>query len=346
MKRVYHFTTALSVLFFAVNPLSAAPEQGDSKRQDIFQQLDKNSDGTVTADEVPKDKERFFDHLIRSGDKNKDGKLSQDEFQSGLKKEEQKFHPEEGPKGKRDPRAFQMMLNRLDKNRDKKISKDELPERLRDRLEPLFKRLNKEEISLEEFGQYLNRFRGKQEGAPQRMAKTNIEGAERFFNTLDKNKDGKLTLDEAPERGKQILRRILERSGKEPDSELSKKEFIETVVAFRPRRGPEGRPGDKEMKRPEMRDKENRGRDSSMKGRPIPALMVRLDTNRDGKLSKDELKNIGQVFDQLDQNKDGALDLEEMWIRGDRSTNSFRRSSERPKEEGKRRSDAEKKDSP
>ena len=348
MKRVYHLMMAFSVLFFAANPLFAAPEQGDSKRQDIFQQLDKNSDGTVTADEVPEDKERFFDHLIRSGDKNKDGKLSQDEFQSGLKKEEQKFPAGEGPNRNRDPRAFQMMLNRLDKNGDKKISKDELPEPLRDRLEPLFKRLNKDEISLEEFAKFASRFRGnRKEGNPPGNRPPNpremsAEGAKRFFDMLDTNKDGKLTLDEAPERGKPILRRLLEKSGKGENAELTQEEFRKELAAFRPDR----RPGDKEMKRPQMRDKEKSTRDNSPRRRPTPALMMALDTNRDGKLSKDELKKVSQVFDQLDQNKDGSLDMREMWISENRRTNSFRKSDERPKGEQKRRSDTKKKDSP
>ncbi|MCH9726317.1 MAG: EF-hand domain-containing protein [Planctomycetes bacterium] len=352
MQRLVQFMTVMLILFFSVHALFAEPDEGKSKPQNIFQQLDKNSDGIITADEVPEGKDRFFDHLIRSSDKNKDGKLTQDEFQSGVKKEEQKFPAGEGPNRNRDPRAFQMMLKRLDKNGDQKISKEELPEPLRNRLEPLFERLNKEEISIEEFGRYVSKFRGKpdggkKEGNPQPQEKRKIEGAERFFSTLDTNKDGKLTIDEAPERGKQILRRILERAGKDQDAELSKKEFMETMMTFRPGRRPEGRDGDKAKKQSAGDRDKNRG-EKSTRNRPVPALMKVLDTNRDGRLSKDELQKIGQVFDQLDQNKDGSLDLSEMFMRRDQGGNASRFRGEQGRNRSKsenKKSDAKNKDS-
>lgn len=200
MQRTHQFMILLTVLCFSTGGLSAAPEQGESPSQDIFQQLDKNSDGTVTADEVPDEKSRFFEHLIRLGDQNKDGKLTKNEFESGLKKEDQKFPAGDAPNRNRDPRNFQKFMSRLDRNGDKKISKDEIPEPLRNRLEPLFQRLNKDEISLDELNQYGKMFRGKRAGDqgkqnPNRSAGGGPERAERFFQTLDSNKDGKLTLE-------------------------------------------------------------------------------------------------------------------------------------------------------
>lgn len=345
MKFLSHSMIVMSVFGFVGNSLFAAPEPGEQKSQDIFQQLDKNSDGTITAEEVPEDKERFFDHLIRSADKNKDGKLSQDEFRSRMKKEEQKFPAGEAPNRNRDPRAFQMMLKRLDKNGDKKITKEELPEPLRDRLEPLFKRLGKDEISLEEFAKFASRFRGNgNEGRRQQNPGERAEGALRFFDMLDTNKDGKLTLDEAPERGKPILRRLLEKAAKDEDGELTKEEFKKELADFRPQR----RPGDKEMKKPEMRGKEQSRGDNASRRRPAPALMMTLDTNRDGLLSKDELNKIGQAFDQLDRNKDGVLDLSEIWFNRDRNPNSPRRGVESKRKRGKgenRQPGSKKKDS-
>ncbi|QGQ29765.1 EF-hand domain-containing protein [Gimesia maris] len=86
MQNSFFSLAALAVLSLSAGSVSAALEQDESASQNIFQQLDKNSDGTVTADEVPQDKERFFDHLIRTGDENKDGKLTKTEFESSLKK--------------------------------------------------------------------------------------------------------------------------------------------------------------------------------------------------------------------------------------------------------------------
>tara|TARA_R110002095_G_scaffold85238_4_gene74132 strand:+ start:2187 stop:3269 length:1083 start_codon:yes stop_codon:yes gene_type:complete len=318
MQRVSHSLTLLTVLCFSINGLSAAPEPGESAPQDIFQQLDKNSDGTVTADEVPADKERFFDHLIRLGDQNKDGKLTKNEFESGLKKEDQKFPVGEAPGRNRGPRNFQNFMSRLDRNGDKKISKDELPEPLRERLEPLFQRLNQDEISLEELSRYGNMFRGNREGEkrtenPRRNAGATSERAERFFQSLDSNKDGKLTLEEAPEQAKPILRRILERSGKEKDAELTKKELMDALAEFRPDRRPEDRDADNEMKRPEMMDRETSRRRGDFQGRPpAPAFIQMLDADKDGRLSKDELSQMKKLLEKLDRNEDGYLDFREL----------------------------------
>ncbi|MCA9016459.1 MAG: EF-hand domain-containing protein, partial [Planctomycetaceae bacterium] len=343
------------------NMLSAAPEKdGESTPQNIFQQLDKNSDGTVTADEVPEEKERFFDHLIRMGDQNKDGKLTKEEFEAGLKKEDQKFPAGDAPNGNRGPRNFDFktFLSRLDRNGDKKISKEELPEPLRERMEPLFQRLNKDEISLDEFEKYGNAFRGGRPGGKPPENRTRKpgetgEGPERFFNMLDTNKDGKLTLDEAPERGKQFLRRLLEKTGKGENAELTKEEFRKELATFRPDRRPSGRENDKEeMKRPEMRP-ESENRPDRFPGRPpVPAFMQTLDSNKDGRLDKEELNQLKVLLEKLDRNEDGYLDLAEMMgmdrrpfePRGrDRMDRPRRPERERPETE-RPQSDTDKKD--
>lgn len=343
MQRPYQILTLLGILCISSNGLFAAPEQDENTGQNIFQQLDKNSDGTVTADEVPKEKERFFEHLIRLGDKNQDRKLTQDEFESGLKKENQKFPAATEGNRNRGRRDFQSFMSRLDRNGDKKISKDEIPEPLKKRLEPLFERLNKDEISLEEMKQFGRTMRDRKggeqkKGNPQRNVS---EMSDRIFQHLDSNKDGKLTLDEAPERGKRLIQRILSQSGKEKDASLSKKEFTEAFAKFRPTRRPGGQSGDKdkqEMKRPGNRDPQtNRRRgDSAGQRFPVPAFFKSLDTNNDAKLSKDELAKMKDQFEKLDQNGDGVLDLREMMGRRDQSRRPGQRGPQnrsRPKKE-------------
>ena len=46
----------------------------------VFDQLDTNKDGVVTLEEVPEDKRRLFEKILKSGDKDKDGKLTREEF--------------------------------------------------------------------------------------------------------------------------------------------------------------------------------------------------------------------------------------------------------------------------
>ena len=323
MQNSFFLLAALAVLSLSAGSVSAAPEQDESASQNIFQQLDKNSDGTVTADEVPQDKERFFDHLIRTGDQNKDGKLTKTEFESSLKKEDQKFPAAGGTDQNQNRRGMQEFMNRLDRNGDKKISRDELPEPLRDRMEPLFQRMNTDEIPLETFQRIAGMNRGRPDGNRKERPragdeKMDQERYERFFQSLDTNKDGKLTLEEAPERGKQILKQIYRQADKGPDSSLSKQEFLEAIKK-QPRPG--RRPGDRdrgaEMKRPEMSDR-SAGRRGDFQGRmPQPAFMKSLDTNQDGKLDSSELEQMKDLLKKLDRNEDGSLDLREL-MGGDR----------------------------
>lgn len=336
MQRLFQALTLLAIICITSNGLFAAPEQDKSASQTVFQQLDKNSDGIVNADEVPKDKERFFDHLIRLGDQNQDGKLTKVEFESGLNKEKQKFPTENGTNRNRGPRDFQAFMSRLDRNGDKKITKDEIPEPLKKRLEPLFQRLNKEEISLDELKNYGAKFRSRKEGNKKEgdQRKMSSEMSDRIFQRMDSNKDGKLTVDETSERGKRFLSRMLEQSGKDAEGSFTKKEFTEALAKFRPDRRPQGRSDNKdkqEMKRPGKRDKETtRRRTDSAGQRPSPAFVRILDANKDGKLSKDELNQMKTLFEKLDRNKDGNLDLREM-MGGDRMNRPRRPEQNRPK---------------
>ena len=117
--------------------------------------LDKNKDGKIEPDEVPAEKKKFFDRLLRLGDKNKDGILAKEEFGTATKEPE-------APKGElrgfdagpgRGPN-LEELFERADRNKDGKLSKDELPERLRERLAPLFEKTGKEEITKEELARF------------------------------------------------------------------------------------------------------------------------------------------------------------------------------------------------
>ncbi|QDT88927.1 EF-hand domain-containing protein [Gimesia algae] len=322
MQYSFFSLATLAVLGLSAGTLSATPEQGESTSQSIFQQLDKNSDGTVSAEEVPQDKERFFDHLIRTGDQNKDGKLTKAEFESSLKKEDQKFPAAQGSDQDRNRRGMQDFMSRLDRNGDKKISRDELPEPLRDRLEPLFKRMNTDAIPLDALQRFGSMNRGRPNGdrkerprpSDDKMAQDRYE---RFFQSLDTNKDGKLTMDEAPERGKQILKQIYRQANKDTDTPLSKQEFTEAVKQSRSERRPGDRGQDTEMKRPEMNNRPEGRRGDSQGRMPQPAFMKSLDTNQDGKLDSKELEQMKDLLKKLDRNEDGSLDLREL-MGGDR----------------------------
>jgi len=259
------------------------------KPEELFQRLDKNGDGKLTAEEVPEDQRRFFDRSVRVGDKDNDGVLTKDEFVQANRPGDNPNVPlgqlgggpgRPGQGGGDVRQRFEMM----DRNKDGKLTKDEIPEQFRERMQQLFDRAGKNEISLEEY----QRFAGGPPGGG------NFQPGE-MFNRLDRNSDGKLSKDELPEFMRDRFAPVFERLGKD---ELTREDFVQAGQrlfgqAGRPSGAPDG------TMRPD--------------GAPfLPALFRKLDTNGDGRIAKDELAKAADKFAELDENGDGQLDPREL----------------------------------
>lgn len=285
------------------------PESGPSPEQ-LFKDLDKNSDGQLSVDEVGEERRRFFERLVRVGDKNDDGKLSSEEFQNASKSDDRPVEPGRGegggPGGLGSPANAEEMFKRLDTNGDGKLTKSEIPERARGFLGPIFERLGKDELTKEDIIRVSRRLAGG-EGFG------SLEVREAMFKRLDSNGDGKLTLSEVPERGRPMVENMLSELKRDKDGSISKEEFLASTGRFQEnRRRPAAERAAEGERKPEGERRPDGERRPEGERRPLPRFFEKIDANRDGRISAEELAKASELFKELDENGDGQLDPREL----------------------------------
>lgn len=164
--------------------MAQAHKQG--RGQHMMERADKNKDGKIQENEAPKWLADKFGEL----DENGDGELEEKEL-AQLRKHMKRRQGEgmDRPHGERGARMFE----KRDANGDGMLQKEELPERMQDRFEKLDKNADGS-ISKEELKNMRRRMdKGGKKGKrdPARMS--------RMFEKRDTNGDGILQIDEAPE---------------------------------------------------------------------------------------------------------------------------------------------------
>jgi len=117
----------------------------------------------------------------------------------------------------------------------------------------------------------------------------NPPDAVRVFEQIDRNKDGFLDKDEAPER----LRDRFEQLDENKDGKLSRDEIRKVLDRFAARPGSTPTPGTSPLP-------------------PSDVLFRVLDANGDGKLVSEELQAAARVLARFDRNGDGAIDPKEL----------------------------------
>ncbi len=324
MKRI-NFWALLATGLLGL-PVLATYAEDDAKKpaandqEVLFNKLDKNGDGKLVPDEIPEEQARYFDRLVRLGDKDDNGELTKAEFDAAAKRSDAPvqgggFDRGAGGPGGRPMLDFKQMLERLDKNNDGKLSKEELPEDgparfLRDMLE----RQGKDSITADDFEQMRQRMAG---GAP--GGRPGGFGQGEFLKRLDKNNDGKLQKDELPEGMRERFGKVFEKLGKD---ELSQEEFGRAMAEFSPPPGAPGNPGGRPNQNPEEQFK-------------------RMDTNGDGKVTLEEIPEQfrDRVRPMFERAKKDVLTLDDLQAFAQAREGEQRREGDR-KPDGERRPEA------
>lgn len=192
---------------FAGGQRGGGEGRGMPDPEQLFKRLDANGDGKLSKDELP---ERFGQRILQA-DANKDGVVTKEEFAEVAKR---MGGGRGGPQGK--PDAAQL-FERADKNGDGKLTKDELPG-------PLAERLMKADadgdgaVTKAELEEARKKAGGRP--GPDAGGRGGFDPGQ-MFQRLDRNGDGKVGVDELPER----MAERLKGADADGDGAISKEEF-------------------------------------------------------------------------------------------------------------------------
>lgn len=138
-------------------------------------------------------------------------------------------------------------------------------------------------------------------------AQGNPDEADALFRNLDSNKDGTLTSADGNASNQRMLDQVFRMAEKPASESLTRAEFQQVYEKHRAnRRGgnpPPGGPGRDPAPGPPPATPSSSG---------LPAFLRPLDSNRDQRLTRQELGRIAQMFDRLDTDRDGFLDAAEL----------------------------------
>lgn len=219
-------------------------------------------------------------------------------------KTEEEARPERPNRPARgDRRAYSEMgrvLRSMDSNRDNKLSAEEFGDA------EAFKTFDKDEDGFLTVQELVANADAVSESIEKRARAVLDEE----FSILDRDDDGKLTKEELGD----DFAGLLETADSNEDKLIDKEEWAA------------GRKPVEEERREERRD--------AMRG----GIMERVDTDGDGKISKDEAPDrLKENFDRLDKNSDGFLTEDELQAarpnRGNRNRNRMPPEEEKPEEE-------------
>jgi Ca2+-binding EF-hand superfamily protein len=188
----------------------AVPKQANpAPLRELFLELDTNGDRVVSPDEVPDRGHAAFQTLLKHGDRDRDGRLSAEEYRDLMQRAGQ------ARAGLATPEQRQRRFAQIDANHDGKLDGKELPggpARLR-----LLDRDGDGSVSRDEFvamspnpagpranpaaGPLLRRLQAMDKDGDHRISREEFTGVPARFDRLDTNHDGFLDQADRPDAG-------------------------------------------------------------------------------------------------------------------------------------------------
>ncbi|MHC4731710.1 MAG: EF-hand domain-containing protein [Planctomycetota bacterium] len=306
---------ALIATLFLALPLLAGEDDKRDRRAAVIAKKDADGDGRLNAAEFGGGRE-IFDLLDRNGD----GFLTADEFPEPPARRPRRDDEGKRPGPPRGPSA-ERLLRTHDRDGDGKLSAEEWPEVARLKFEQVDKNADGS-IDLHELGQIAERRRRPRQGPEgQRPDAEQIrKAAGGLMKRLDKNGDGRLTPDEFPEKAGRL---DLTKADRNQDGVV---DLLELTAALHERMGRDRQRGGAQqfVRRMQQWDENGDGVIEREEWKGSEPLFARLDADQDGKISQKEARKFAEeagrrwnnrvsdaAFNRFDENGDGKIAAEE-----------------------------------
>ncbi|MCR9198293.1 MAG: hypothetical protein NXI04_06605 [Planctomycetaceae bacterium] len=256
-------TVFAGTMLFVLTSTSTASEG-------LFELLDANGDGVVTAEEISPAQRPYFVRALRVSDRNEDGALTRAELQTATT-DPQRTQIATGQNRLRNAGSFDPA--RFDANKDGKLAKTEIPVYLRSRMAPLYERFGTEEIAIAD----LKRVLSYTSGTSGKSAGNNKQATRNEKDMSDKDS--------------MSMRRANDR---QPSSQPAGREAGSRMEQFR--------------QQMQQRQQGRRPAGRSPAGGSSAETFKRMDRDGDGKLSGREIpERMKNAMRRFDRNSDQAL---------------------------------------
>lgn len=274
MKTVFAATTLLALMGTA------------TASEELFELLDANGDGVVTAEEISPAQRPYFVRALRVSDRNEDGALTRGELQTATT-DPQRTQIATGQNRLRNAGSFDPA--RFDANKDGKLAKTEIPVYLRSRMAPLYERFGTEEIAIADLKRVLSYTPGS--AGKSDANSRNAAGTDRKMSDRNMSEKDRMSMQRANDRT----------NNRQPSSQPAGREAGSRMEQFRQqmRQRLQGR-GTAGGSPAETFKRMDRDGDGKLSGREIPermkTAMRRFDRNSDQALSEAEFKAMAENY--------------------------------------------------